>query len=47
MEQMNIIRESGLERLFRWFQSQTRNPDPSPLLPDALGALQERPVLFK
>ena len=47
MEQMNVVRESGLERLYRWFQSQTRSPDPSPLLPQALAALEERPVLFK
>ncbi|KAB7496595.1 Conserved oligomeric Golgi complex subunit 6 [Armadillidium nasatum] len=47
MEQMNVARESALERLFRWFQAQTRTPDPSPLIPEALAALQERPVLFK
>lgn len=44
---MNVIREVALERLFRWFQSQTRSPDPSPLLPQALATLQERPVLLK
>ncbi|XP_068217379.1 conserved oligomeric Golgi complex subunit 6 [Palaemon carinicauda] len=46
MEQMNVCREAGLERLYRWCQSQCRSPEPSPLLPQALVALQERPVLF-
>ncbi|ROT67141.1 putative conserved oligomeric Golgi complex subunit 6 [Penaeus vannamei] len=46
MEQMNVCREAGLERLYRWCQSQCRSPDPSPLLTQALAALQERPVLF-
>ncbi|KAG7156308.1 Conserved oligomeric Golgi complex subunit 6-like [Homarus americanus] len=46
MEQMNICREAALERLYRWCQSQCRPPDPSPLLTQALAALQERPVLF-
>ncbi|XP_045113296.1 conserved oligomeric Golgi complex subunit 6-like [Portunus trituberculatus] len=46
MEQMNVCREAGLERLYRWCQGQCRSPDPSPLLTQALAALQERPVLF-
>ncbi|XP_050693189.1 conserved oligomeric Golgi complex subunit 6-like [Eriocheir sinensis] len=46
MEQMNVCREAGLERLYRWCQAQCRSPDPSPLLTQALAALQERPVLF-
>lgn len=46
MEQMNVCREAGLERLYRWCQAQCRSPDPSPLLPQAWQALQERPVLF-
>ena len=47
MEQMNVIRESSLERLYRWFQAQTRSLEPSILIPQALAALEERPVLFK
>lgn len=47
MEQMNVCREAGLERLYRWCQGQCRASDPSPLVTDALAALQERPVLFK
>ncbi|KAK3855594.1 hypothetical protein Pcinc_038022 [Petrolisthes cinctipes] len=46
MEQMNVCREAGLERLYRWCQGQCRASDPSPLVTEALAALQERPVLF-
>ncbi|XP_063860544.1 conserved oligomeric Golgi complex subunit 6-like isoform X1 [Scylla paramamosain] len=46
VEQMNVCREAGLERLYRWCQGQCCSPDPSPLLTQALAALQERPVLF-
>ncbi|XP_076031749.1 conserved oligomeric Golgi complex subunit 6 [Oratosquilla oratoria] len=46
MEQMNVYKEAGLERLYRWSLAQCRSPDPSPLLPQAMAYLQERPVLF-
>lgn len=44
------LKETGLERLFRWAQGRCRTieaPDPYNLLPQAMAKLQQRPVLFK
>ncbi|CAG0888778.1 unnamed protein product [Cyprideis torosa] len=49
MEQMALVQEAALERLFRWSQAQVRSlrAEPSPLLARAMKYLQERPILFK
>nr|CAG4643844.1 EOG090X03SX [Lepidurus arcticus] len=50
MEQMALYQESALERLYRWTQSQCKNveaPQTSVLLTQAMGCLQDRPVLLK
>ncbi|KAK7496642.1 hypothetical protein BaRGS_00012049 [Batillaria attramentaria] len=52
MEAMALQLESGYERLYRWTQNECRlltgdSPDISPLLCQAMQALQDRPVLFK
>ncbi|KAL4226096.1 Golgi transport complex subunit 6 [Mactra antiquata] len=52
MESMALHQESSYERLYRWSQNECRmltaeSPDISPLLCQALQALQDRPVLFK
>ncbi|GFO15592.1 conserved oligomeric Golgi complex subunit 6 [Plakobranchus ocellatus] len=52
MESMALHQESAYERLYRWAQNQCRlvtqdTPDVSPLLCQAMEALQDRPVLLK
>ncbi|RUS85796.1 hypothetical protein EGW08_006425 [Elysia chlorotica] len=52
MESMALHQESAYERLYRWTQNQCRlvtqdTPDVSPLLCQAMEALQDRPVLLK
>ncbi|BFZ10927.1 hypothetical protein BsWGS_13966 [Bradybaena similaris] len=52
MESMALHQESAYERLYRWTQNQCRlvtqdTPDVSPLLCQAMQALQDRPVLLK
>lgn len=52
MESMALHQESAYERLYRWAQNQCRlvtqdTPDISPLLCQAMEALQDRPVLLK
>ncbi|KAK0177613.1 hypothetical protein PV328_001649 [Microctonus aethiopoides] len=50
MQQMTLLQESALERLYRWAQNQCRhieNEQIAPLLMRAMCTLQDRPVLFK
>ncbi|OXU30760.1 hypothetical protein TSAR_013226 [Trichomalopsis sarcophagae] len=50
MQRMTLLQEAGLERLYRWTQTQCRhieNEQLVPLLTKAMSKLQERPVLFK
>ncbi|WAR24954.1 COG6-like protein [Mya arenaria] len=52
MESMALHQESSYERLYRWAQNDCRaltgeSPDISPILCQAMSALQDRPVLFK
>lgn len=52
MESMALHQESSYERLYRWSQNECRmltgeTPDISPVLCQALQALQDRPVLFR
>ncbi|XP_076448028.1 conserved oligomeric Golgi complex subunit 6-like [Babylonia areolata] len=52
MEAMALQMESAYERLYRWTQNECRiltsdSPDISPVLCQAMEALQDRPVLFK
>ncbi|XP_053378010.1 conserved oligomeric Golgi complex subunit 6-like isoform X2 [Mercenaria mercenaria] len=52
MESMALHQESSYERLYRWSQNECRMltgeaPDISPILCQALLALQDRPVLFR
>ncbi|KAL8609891.1 Golgi transport complex subunit 6 [Nucella lapillus] len=52
MESMALQLESAYERLYRWTQNECRiltsdSPDISPVLCQAMEALQDRPVLFK
>ncbi|XP_073651203.1 conserved oligomeric Golgi complex subunit 6 isoform X3 [Tursiops truncatus] len=52
MEQMALLQETSYERLYRWAQSECRaltqeSCDISPVLTQAMEALQDRPVLYK
>jgi conserved oligomeric Golgi complex subunit 6 len=51
MEEMTMLQEAGLERLYRWTQSHCRNIDTTTeltvLVIEAMQRLQDRPVLFK
>lgn len=52
MESMALHQESSYERLYRWAQNECRMltgeaPDMSPLLCQAMMALQDRPVLYR
>lgn len=50
MEQMSMFVETGLERLYRWAQSQCRTIETSEnttLVSQAMKHLQERPIMFK
>ena len=50
MEQMALYQEAALERLYRWTQATCRNvesPEANLLLTQAIGCLQEHPVLLK
>uniref|UniRef100_A0A7N5JUM9 Conserved oligomeric Golgi complex subunit 6 n=1 Tax=Ailuropoda melanoleuca TaxID=9646 RepID=A0A7N5JUM9_AILME len=52
MEQMALLQETAYERLYRWAQSECRtltqeSCDISPVLTQAMEALQDRPVLYK
>lgn len=50
MQQMTLLQEAALERLYRWTQNQCRhieNDRIAPLLIMAMCKLQDRPVLFK
>jgi hypothetical protein len=50
MQQMTLLQEAGLERLYRWTQAHCRhieNEQLVSLLSKAMNKLQERPVLFK
>ncbi|XP_049709333.1 conserved oligomeric Golgi complex subunit 6 isoform X4 [Elephas maximus indicus] len=52
MEQMALLQETAYERLYRWTQSECRtltqeSCDISPVLTQAMEALQDRPVLYK
>uniref|UniRef100_A0A8C5LEC0 Conserved oligomeric Golgi complex subunit 6 n=1 Tax=Jaculus jaculus TaxID=51337 RepID=A0A8C5LEC0_JACJA len=52
MEQMALLQETAYERLYRWAQSECRtltqeSCDISPVLAQAMEALQDRPVLYK
>ncbi|XP_071081994.1 conserved oligomeric Golgi complex subunit 6-like [Haliotis cracherodii] len=52
MESMALHQESAYERLYRWTQNECRtltgdSPDIQPVLCQAMGALKDRPVLFK
>ncbi|XP_016780709.3 conserved oligomeric Golgi complex subunit 6 isoform X3 [Pan troglodytes] len=52
MEQMALLQETAYERLYRWAQSECRtltqeSCDVSPVLTQAMEALQDRPVLYK
>ncbi|KAM7110746.1 conserved oligomeric Golgi complex subunit 6 isoform 3-T3 [Molossus nigricans] len=52
MEQMALLQETAYERLYRWAQSECRtltqeSCDISPVLIQAMEALQDRPVLYK
>lgn len=51
LEQMSMFQEAGLERLYRWTQSQCRNIEGAPennttMQAEAMKHLQERPVMF-
>ena len=52
MEQMALLQETSYKRLYRWAQSECRtltqeSCDISPVLTQAMEALQDRPVLYK
>ncbi|KAM4700591.1 conserved oligomeric Golgi complex subunit 6 [Discoglossus pictus] len=52
MEQMALLQETSFERLYRWAQNECRtltqeSCDISPILSQAMDALQDRPVLYK
>ncbi|XP_037953548.1 conserved oligomeric Golgi complex subunit 6-like [Teleopsis dalmanni] len=50
MEEMTLHQEGALERLYRWTQNHCRsleNNEVGPLVVQAMGRLQDRPVLFK
>nr|CAG4646151.1 EOG090X03SX [Macrothrix elegans] len=50
MEEMASLQDAALERLYRWTQSQCRtvdSPEANMLLTQAIGCLQDRPVLLK
>jgi hypothetical protein len=51
MENMTVLQEAGLERLYRWTQNHCRNFDSSHeltnLLQTSMARLQDRPVLLK
>uniref|UniRef100_A0A8B9NLY7 Conserved oligomeric Golgi complex subunit 6 n=1 Tax=Accipiter nisus TaxID=211598 RepID=A0A8B9NLY7_9AVES len=52
MEQMALLQETSYERLYRWTQNECRSLtqescDISPVLAQAMEALQDRPVLYK
>ncbi|CAH2224999.1 conserved oligomeric Golgi complex subunit 6 [Pelobates cultripes] len=52
MEQMALLQETSYERLYRWAQNECRtltqeSCDISPILSQAMDALQDRPVLYK
>ncbi|KAM5311541.1 conserved oligomeric Golgi complex subunit 6 isoform 2-T2 [Glossophaga mutica] len=52
MEQMALLQETAYERLYRWAQSECRaltqeSCDVSPVVTQAMEALQDRPVLYK
>ncbi|XP_053564378.1 conserved oligomeric Golgi complex subunit 6 [Bombina bombina] len=52
MEQMALLQETSYERLYRWTQNECRtltqeSCDISPILSQAMAALQDRPVLYK
>ncbi|XP_056417957.1 conserved oligomeric Golgi complex subunit 6 [Hyla sarda] len=52
MEQMALLQETTYERLYRWAQNDCRtltqeSCDISPILSQAMDALQDRPVLYK
>ncbi|XP_026524371.1 conserved oligomeric Golgi complex subunit 6 isoform X1 [Notechis scutatus] len=52
MEQMALLQESSYEQLYRWTQGECRaltqeTCDVSPVLAQAMEALQDRPVLYK
>uniref|UniRef100_A0A8D1CG62 Conserved oligomeric Golgi complex subunit 6 n=1 Tax=Sus scrofa TaxID=9823 RepID=A0A8D1CG62_PIG len=52
MEQMALLQETSYERLYRWAQNECRSLtqescDISPVLTQAMEALQDRPVLYK
>lgn len=52
MEQMALLQETSYERLYRWAQNECRtltqeSCDISPILSQAMEALQDRPVLYK
>lgn len=52
MEQMAVLQETSYEQLYRWAQNECRgltqeSCDISPVLTDAMEALQDRPVLYK
>uniref|UniRef100_A0A671UH25 Conserved oligomeric Golgi complex subunit 6 n=1 Tax=Sparus aurata TaxID=8175 RepID=A0A671UH25_SPAAU len=51
MEQMAVLQETSYEQLYRWAQSECRLTqeacDISPVLTQAMEALQDRPVLYK
>ncbi|NXF39318.1 COG6 protein, partial [Nyctibius bracteatus] len=52
MEQMALLQETSYERLYRWTQNECRtltqeSCDISPVLAQAMEALQDRPVLYK
>ncbi|KAK9499850.1 hypothetical protein O3M35_002809 [Rhynocoris fuscipes] len=50
MEQMALFQETGLERLYRWAQTNCKSiesPAISSLLTKAMAKMQDRPVLFK
>ncbi|XP_061536768.1 conserved oligomeric Golgi complex subunit 6 isoform X2 [Phycodurus eques] len=52
MEQMAVLQEAAYEQLYRWAQSECRGLtqetcDISPILTQAMEALQDRPVLYK
>ncbi|XP_055051900.1 conserved oligomeric Golgi complex subunit 6 [Misgurnus anguillicaudatus] len=52
MEQMAVLQETAYEQLYRWAQNECRGLtqetcDISPVLTQAMEALQERPVLYK
>uniref|UniRef100_A0A4W5JWS4 Conserved Oligomeric Golgi complex subunit 6 C-terminal domain-containing protein n=1 Tax=Hucho hucho TaxID=62062 RepID=A0A4W5JWS4_9TELE len=52
MEQMAVLQETSYEQLYRWTQNECRgltqeSCDISPVLSQAMAALQDRPVLYK